>query len=646
MKKTLADVLTILFITSSLHALIYFSGVIPFVDFRFLDLASKWVYSEPLEPFESTVIVEIDEESLAKVGQWPWPRVVVAQVVQEILKSHPASLGIDILFPEVDRTSPIHMQNFYKQMFGVSIDINSFPKAFIDHDALFSDILRMGKSVLPVFASKEESANMCIFNTPLQDGLGIHLAETKYLLCNIPNLQQSSLGIGFINATVDMDGVFRRQLLALRYKGKILPSLAIAMMQQLDSSTAILPLKHSFNSLEISFLNQSIRTDERAEVLNHLYSKSSFLHVSALDILLGKIDPSIFTGKFVLLGATATGLFDQYMTPSGSVLPGVYIHASLLENMMAGGLLYQPKDLKLFSFGLSFLASLILVWLVMQKQYLLSWIVFLGVCFVAIIATGLSLTQWIYPSLGYFLVPFQFLFFIISLFFAVLHYVERKQFLEDLGEAHSATIDSMTMVAESRDIETGFHIVRTKEYVKLLAEYLYKNNTYKDKLNPHIIDLIYRAAPLHDIGKVGVPDAILQKPGRLTIKEMNIMREHAKIGYTIIKNAINSYNKTNEFLTIAANIAKTHHEKWDGSGYPLGLKGEEIPLEGRLMALADVYDALISKRCYKEAMDFQSAEEIIEKGKGTHFDPAIVHAFLILKEQFREVAQRFKEENG
>lgn len=646
MKKTLPSVLTILFITASLHALIYLSGAIPFVDFRFLDLASKWVYSEPQKPFESTVIVEIDEESLAKVGQWPWPRVVVAQVVQEILKSHPASLGIDILFPEVDRTSPIHMQNFYKQMFGVSIDINGFPEAFMDHDALFSDILKAGKSVLPVFASKEENANTCIFNAPLQDGLGIHLAETKYLLCNIPHLQQSSMGVGFINAAVDMDGVFRRQLLALRYEGKILPSLAIAMMQQLDASTAILPLKHRFNSLEISFLNQSIRTDERAEVLNHLYAKESFMHVSAVDILLGKVDPSIFTGKFVLLGATATGLFDQYVTPNGSVLPGVYVHASLLENMMAGGLLYQPKDLKLFSFALSFLVSLILVWLVMKKQYLLSWIVFLGACFSAIIVTALSLTQWLYPSLGYFLVPFQFLFFIISLFFAVLHYVERKQFLEDLGEAHSATIDSMTMVAESRDIETGFHIVRTKEYVKLLAEYLYKNNTYKDKLTPHVIDLMYRAAPLHDIGKVGIPDAILQKPGYLTIDEMSVMREHAKIGCTIIENAINSYNKTNEFLTIAANIANTHHEKWDGSGYPLGLVGEVIPLEGRLMALADVYDALINRRCYKEAMDFESAEEIIVKGEGTHFDPVIVHAFVMLKEQFREVAQRFKEENG
>lgn len=643
--KTLFNSLAIFGIAVVLHGLVYVSGAIPFVDFRLLDIASRWVYAEPSKPFSSTVIVEIDEESLAKVGQWPWPRVIIAQVVQEILKSHPSSLGIDILFPEHDRTSPIHMQQFYKQMFGVSFDISGFPRALSDHDALFADVLSMGKSILPVFASNEVTSNLCVFNAPLANTLALSLVETKYLLCNLPLLQQSSSSVGFINAMVDADGVFRRQLLALTYEGKILPSLALSMIQKLDESTKIVSSSKYFGGVDISFLDKKITTDSNAEVLNYLYPKESFQHVSAVDILLGNVDPSLFTGKFVLLGATATGLFDQFVTPKGNVLPGVYVHASLLENMLNEGLLYQPNDIKAVSFGLSFVLSLVLVWLVIRKQYLLSWGVFLLACIGVIILTGLCLSQWMYPSLGYFLVPFQFLFFVISLFFAVIHYVERKQFLEDLGEAHSATIDSMTMVAESRDIETGFHIVRTKEYVKMLAEYLYKNTSYRHMLNQHIIDLMYRAAPLHDIGKVGIPDAILQKPSYLSEEEMTIMKEHASIGCTIIQNAINSYNKTNEFLTIAANIANTHHEKWDGSGYPLGLKGQEIPLEGRLMALADVYDALISRRCYKEPMDFESAEAIIEKGSGVHFDPILVQAFVVLREEFREIALHHREEN-
>jgi adenylate cyclase len=258
----------------------------------------------------------------------------------------------------------------------------------------------------------------------------------------------------------------------------------------------------------------------------------------------------------------------------------------------------------------------------------------------------LALAQGVYLSLGYFLTPFSFLFFIISLFFAVLHYVERKRFMEDLGAAHSATIDSMTMVAESRDVETGAHIIRTKEYIRLLAERLREKGFYRDYLTPHVIDLLYRAAPLHDIGKVGIPDAILQKPGALDEDELQVMQNHVGIGRTIIENAINSYNNTSEFFTAASNIIFSHHEKWDGSGYPHGLKGEDIPIEGRLMALADVYDALISRRCYKEPLSFYEAEQIIVSEEEKHFDPVIVQAFIELQDKFREVAMKHQELDG
>jgi adenylate cyclase len=196
----------------------------------------------------------------------------------------------------------------------------------------------------------------------------------------------------------------------------------------------------------------------------------------------------------------------------------------------------------------------------------------------------------------------------------------------------------MTMVAESRDVETGSHILRTKEYVVILARTLRENGIYKERIDEHFIDLLYRAAPLHDIGKVGIVDAILRKPGRLTREEFEIMKKHVTIGCSVIENAINSYNKTNEFLTVAANIARCHHERWDGGGYPTGLSGEEIPLEARLMALADVYDALISHRCYKEAIPFAEAETMIVAEEGKHFDPLIVWAFRLCREDLRRVA--------
>lgn len=629
-------------ITGGLHGLIWFSGVIPFFDFRLFDIAST--KQEQTSTFSSTVVVEIDEESLSRLGQWPWPRIITAKVVQEVLKDRPSALGIDILFAEPDRTSPKQIQEFYKKRLGVNVSLEGFPKQIGDHDTVLAGALAQGKSVLPFFVSNETShktsCNIRTFFTPYEK---TNVGKAQSVLCNLPILQDSVAGSGFINASVDSDGVFRRQPLLLEYQNQWLPSLSLAMLRQVDKTLSITSGDEFWKSIEISFLGKQISINDQAEVLSPLYAKEKFQRVSASSIVAGEVKPGFFTGKMVLFGATAAGLYDQYITPKGDILPGVYVHAALLENVLAESVMYQPESLKNIAFGLSFLASLILVWLVISRNYLYSWGAYIVMVVIALLVTGWMLEKHVYPSVGYFLVPFSFLFFIISLFFAVLHFIERKRFLEDLGEAHSATIDSMTMVAESRDVETGAHIVRTKEYVRLLADFLYRNDFYHDQLNRHIIDLMYRAAPLHDIGKVGIPDSILQKPGRLDEEETKVMRTHAEIGHSVIQNAINSYNKTNEFLTIASNIAYTHHERWDGSGYPQGLKGEEIPLEGRLMALADVYDALISRRCYKEAFEFEEAEEMIMEEEGKHFDPTIIKAFFVLKEEFRNIAKIYYE---
>lgn len=240
------------------------------------------------------------------------------------------------------------------------------------------------------------------------------------------------------------------------------------------------------------------------------------------------------------------------------------------------------------------------------------------------------------------MIPFGIHFFIINLLFIVLHYKERKKFYKDLTKAHSSAIDSMALVAETRDTETGAHIKRTKEYMVLLGEYLYDNDICKEKLTRNFRDLLYRATPLHDVGKVGIPDSILKKPGKLTQEEYTIMKSHSKIGKNIIENAMKD-NAENEFLKIAYNIAYYHHEKWDGSGYPCALQGEKIPLEARMMALCDVYDALISRRCYKLSFTYEDSEQIIIDGSGTHFDPTLIEAFIELKDKFQEIAERIKE---
>jgi len=212
----------------------------------------------------------------------------------------------------------------------------------------------------------------------------------------------------------------------------------------------------------------------------------------------------------------------------------------------------------------------------------------------------------------------------------------------EVKTTRDVAIVSLSALAESRDNETGAHILRTQEYVKVLAENLSKTAVYSSLLTPQYIELLYKSAPLHDVGKVGIPDNILLKPGKHTIQEFEIMKGHAQIGADALSIAEKQLGSSS-FLEIAKEIALTHHEKWDGSGYPNQLIGEDIPLSGRLMALADVYDALISKRVYKPAFSHDKAKEIIKLGTASHFDPAVVEAFLAVEQQFIKIASDFQD---
>jgi putative two-component system response regulator len=203
-------------------------------------------------------------------------------------------------------------------------------------------------------------------------------------------------------------------------------------------------------------------------------------------------------------------------------------------------------------------------------------------------------------------------------------------------------IESLATLAEYRDPETGGHIKRTQNYVKALAVQLKDHPRFQAELDEKTIELLYLSAPLHDIGKVGVPDQILLKGGRLDDAEFEQMKKHTLFGEEALRLTEQKLGRST-FLHLAREIAASHQEKWDGSGYPRGLKGAEIPVAGRLMALADVYDALISKRIYKPPMPHEKAVEIIRQGRGTHFDPDVVEAFLALEDTFRNIALTFAD---
>jgi putative two-component system response regulator len=212
---------------------------------------------------------------------------------------------------------------------------------------------------------------------------------------------------------------------------------------------------------------------------------------------------------------------------------------------------------------------------------------------------------------------------------------------DEISAIQDVTILAMASLAETRDLETGNHIRRTQHYIKALAEKLKTHPNFGYFLSDAMIDTLYKSAPLHDIGKVGIPDRILLKPGKLTSDEFKIMKTHTTLGRDAIKHAESQLGLQVEFLRIAKEIAYYHQEKYDGSGYPTGASGNDIPISARLMSLADVYDALISRRVYKEAMSHDKAIEIIIEGRGKHFDPDVVDAFLALQNEFKAISERF-----
>jgi putative two-component system response regulator len=219
------------------------------------------------------------------------------------------------------------------------------------------------------------------------------------------------------------------------------------------------------------------------------------------------------------------------------------------------------------------------------------------------------------------------------------HEVGRRT--REIRDAEDATIVILASLVETRDNETGNHIRRTQHYIRALAKKLQNHPRFAACLSDHQIDILFKSAPLHDIGKVAIPDRILLKPGKLMPEEFEIMKAHTTLGHKALEDAEQKLGMKVEFLACAKEIAISHQEKWNGSGYPGQLAGDEIPVSGRLMAVADVYDALRSDRVYKRGIGHEDAAAIIVEGKGSHFDPDMVEAFIAITDEFRAIADLY-----
>ncbi len=603
------------------------------------------------EPARHTVVIDIDDVSLSAVGQWPWPRYRVAALLQRIQAEEPAAIALDILFPEPDRASLLNIQDTFKRDFGLDVAFSGVPGGLLDNDGFLGDTIARGGVVASNYFYFDH-----VNHNALQPKTGysfdgridlLHPRESTGVLVNTQAISSQTRYSGFVNNRLDDDGVLRRLPLLIRHGGQLHPNLAVAaVMRATGVKKGTIESIGGDEGLSLRLGDRHIPIDPQATALLRFNGKPSrYPALSAVDVLNGHFGPADLRGKIVFIGTSAVGLNDHHHTALDRSFPGLKIQAALAENLITGQTIGTPAWAPAASFAacLAVGALMSLMFVYASGIYpliagsLLLCAVALGGCTFAYLRLGL----FVPVAAPLLLVTAMFVTF-VAIRFAI---EKRRAYLSQrqLENARQVTIEAMASVAETRDPETGAHIKRTQNYVRAIAEELRRTGHYVDTLTPEFIELLFISAPLHDIGKVGVPDHILLKPGRLTHDEFEVMKLHADFGRKIIISTAARIDGDN-FLTIAGEIASTHHEKWDGSGYPLGLAGQAIPLAGRIMAVADIYDALISRRCYKEAFPHELAMSMMQEGRGKTFDPAVLDAFLRIEETVKDIAERFKDE--
>lgn len=604
------------------------------------------------------LIVDIDERSLREYGQWPWPRFLLAELLEKIQQYEPLAVGLDIMLTESDRTSLVNVYKNLENHFGVNLnELQHIPEHLRDNDSHLAHILSKGNFVTSLyFTFGQKTPNQRCDTQPLNIGIQYIgaakedqlLVQADNVVCNLPIFNNTATKEGFLNVEADADGILRRVPLLMMYQGKLYPHLSLATLLAAHPPQTLL--------LKISQYGPSgLIMDDRFIPLNHqgnfavhpklptATSHRAFEYISAANLLSGDIPEKKITNKIVFLGTSAAGLNDFHHMPGDHILPGVEFHANIVENILSNIFIHNPTWRPAAELGVIIIIGLTSVFLFFQfgartalLTLLLGQIALFYSSKLLFFSNGIFFSP-LYPSL---LLLFNF-----SLIYPIkLYQSERKRQKKkkEFVLMQEAILEIITTLTETRDQATGGHIRRTQIYLKIIAEELQQTERYRKILTPEEIEVICKVAPLHDVGKIGVPDNILLKPDKLSAKEFEEIKKHTYYGKEIIEAALHRVG-TNYFLEKALEIVYTHQEKWDGSGYPQGLSGENIPISGRVMAIADVYDALTSKRSYKIPVTHDKAVTIMEAGKGTHFDPELMEVFLKVHERFREISMQYAD---
>jgi CHASE2 domain-containing sensor protein len=605
------------------------------LDGRFLD-SLLTAEAEP-RGYRPPVVVAVDDASLARFGRWPWPRALVARLLAGIAAQKPASVGVDAIFAEPEQIAG--------------------PGTLAPGDRALADALTGGPFVLGyeltfpphpavlVAAQSLRPLRVVILSRQEDPAPRQRFWQATGVVASLPEFNRSAAGSGFLNAATDPDGILRRMPVLMELEGKLFPSLALATaLAAAGDGPAVLESTWTGERL-LKAGELRIPLDGRGRLLLRYrgwHGRSDPIPAAAL--LEGRRPPDELRGRVVFVGATATGMGEAVVTPADRLLSGVQVHGIAAENMLRGD----------FARTLPWTCRLPVV-LVLGLASTLACIALplpAGAILHAATAGGAWLgAAWLFRSHGILLSPVLPLlllaanFSLLTLLRACFGEKQAQQQSSDLAQSRDFIMSSLASLAEIRDTETGAHILRTQRYLLSLCRELARQPRFRHLLTPGRIDLVSKLAPLHDIGKVGLPDHLLRKTSGFTAEEYEEVKRHVLYGRDAIAKAEARVGMLNgEMLQIAKDMAYCHHERWDGSGYPEGLKGEEIPWAGRLMALADAYDAMVSRRVYKEPIPHEEAVGFISRGRGIHFDPDVVDAFLRVEAEWRQIAGELADE--
>lgn len=591
-------------------------------------------------PASRVVIVDIDERSLAAIGQWPWRRDVMARLITTLREHGASAVALDVLFAEPDR-----------------FDTTRGSAGSHDSgDAQLADAIRKGGVVLGyafTFGGAPAPARRCVAHRlalatlqPRGSATRLPAFQANGTICNLPDLTQAAAASGFLNAAPDGDGTLRRVPLVIEYDGQTYPGFALAAVIAATGAHPIALQTINVNAVQLSLETGTIPLDGRSNLLLRYRGGSRSLpYVSASDVLNGTASGDSLRDKIVFVGATALGTRDGVTTPFDTQVAGVEVQATVADNLLQRDFISRVPDALTVEM-IAVLAVGIAITLLVAR-FGLGW----GAAGAAIALVGLWRgAVWMLAARHHYFSPlFPATALLASLGSATIARLvyERRRADRSAGEKDAANrmmVQSLLSLTEIRDAETGNHSRRTQQYSRLLAQQLAAHPRFRDYLTQERIELLSALAPLHDIGKVGVPDQLLNKPAGLTSEEFREMKKHPVYGLNVITTAQRRARAADDpILAMAKDIVYTHHERWDGQGYPRGLKGEQIPIPGRLMAIVDVYDALTTNRCYRQSLPHDRAVELIANGEGTHFDPAVVGAFLRSAPLLRTVAHELPD---